>query len=159
MSEVTMAPTAESAKIDINVHHVTRVEGHGNIRLLRAADGKIEKVEWQVPEAPRFFEAMVRGRRCDEVQTVTCRICGICSMAHSLASLKAVEDAMGIPVSEQTKKLRLLGMYGEQIESHVLHVGYLVAPDLCGREVGGPAGGSHPDVVKAVVRLHKLGNT
>ena len=49
------------SKIDINVKHITRVEGHGNI-VVRADDGKIEKCEWQVPEAPRFFEAMVRGR-------------------------------------------------------------------------------------------------
>ena len=48
-----------SKTIEVNVHHLTRVEGHGNI-VLRASDGKIEKLEWQVPEAPRFFEAMVR---------------------------------------------------------------------------------------------------
>ena len=48
--------------VDINVHHVTRVEGHGNIRL-KASNGTVEKVEWQVPEAPRFFEAM--GGRLD----------------------------------------------------------------------------------------------
>lgn len=147
------APTA----VDINVHHVTRIEGHANIRV-RATDGKIEQVEWQVPEAPRFFEAMVRGRRWDEVQTVTSRICGICSMAHSLASLKAVEDAMEIRVSEQTDKLRLVGLYGEQVESHFLHVGYLVAPDLCGVPSVVPLAGSHPEVVKAIIRLHKLGN-
>lgn len=158
MSEATMAPTAESEKIDINIHHVTRIEGHANIRL-SASKGRVERVEWQVPEAPRFFEAMVRGRRWDEVQTVTCRICGICSMSHSLASLQAVEDAMEIPVSEQTKKLRLLGMYGEQIESHFLHVGYLVAPDLVGVKSVVPLVDSHPEVVKAVVHMHKLGNT
>ena len=68
-----------SKKIDINVHHITRVEGHGNI-VLRTSDGTIEKLEWQVPEAPRFFEAMVRGRMYDEVQPIVSRICGICSV-------------------------------------------------------------------------------
>ena len=52
-------------KVNISVNHVTRVEGHGNIRL-RASDGKVEHVEWQVPEAPRFFEAMVRGRSFED---------------------------------------------------------------------------------------------
>ena len=47
--------------IEIKVHHVTRVEGHGNI-VLRAADGRLEEVRWEVPESPRFFEAMLRGR-------------------------------------------------------------------------------------------------
>jgi sulfhydrogenase subunit alpha len=81
--------------IDIDVHHVTRIEGHGNIRI-QAVDGKVNKVEWQVPEAPRFFEAMLRGRSWQEVQTVVSRICGICSFAHSLAAIKAVESALGI---------------------------------------------------------------
>jgi len=40
--------------VDIDVHHVTRVEGHGSIRV-RASDGTIEQCEWRVPEAPRFF--------------------------------------------------------------------------------------------------------
>jgi sulfhydrogenase subunit alpha len=145
------------ATVDINVYHVTRVEGHGNVRI-RATDGKVEQVQWQVPEAPRFFEAMVRGRRWDEMQTVTCRICGICSFAHSLASLKAVEDAMEIPISEQTRKLRVLALHGEQLESHFLHVGYLVAPDLAGAPSVVPLVDSHPKVVKAVIRLHKVGN-
>lgn len=143
--------------MNINVHHVTRVEGHGNI-VVKASDGQVERVEWQVPEAPRFFEAMVRGRSWDEIQTVMCRICGICSFAHSLAATKAVEDAMGVEVSEQTDRLRILAYGGEQMESHVLHVGYLVAPDLLGVNSVVPLASSHTDVVKAVIRCHRLGN-
>ena len=145
-------------KVDISVHHVTRVEGHGNIRL-RASDGKVEQVQWQVPEAPRFFEAMVRGRSFEDIQTIVSRICGICSVTHSLAAIKGVEDAMGIEVSEQTDKLRILCHYGEQMESHILHVGYLVAPDLLGQKSVIPLVASHPDVVKTIIRLHRLGNT
>ena len=84
-----------SKTININVHHVTRVEGHGNI-VVNATDGKIEKFEWQVPEAPRFFEAMVRGRHFDDIQIIVSRICGICSITHSLAATKAVEKALGV---------------------------------------------------------------
>ena len=79
-----------SKTVDINVHHVTRVEGHGNI-VVKASDGVVEKVEWQVPEAPRFFEAMIRGRSWDEIQPIVSRICGICSVSHTLAAVKAVE--------------------------------------------------------------------
>ena len=145
-------------KVDISVHHVTRVEGHGNIRL-RASDGKVEHVEWQVPEAPRFFEAMVRERSFEDIQTIVSRICGICSVTHSMAAIKGIEDAMGIKVSEQTDKLRILCHYGEQIESHILHVGYLVAPDLLGQKSVIPLVESHPDIVKTIIRLHRLGNT
>jgi sulfhydrogenase subunit alpha len=146
-----------ASTVDINVHYVTRIEGHGNIRV-RASDGRVEQVQWQVPEAPRFFEAMVRGRHWDEVQPVTCRICGICSVSHSLAALKAIEDALGVQPSEQTEKLRLLVMNGEQLESHVLHVGYLVAPDLFGVKSVVPLVQANPDLVMVVIRLHKLGN-
>jgi sulfhydrogenase subunit alpha len=145
-------------KVNISVNHVTRVEGHGNIRL-RASDGKIEKVEWQVPEAPRFFEAMVRGQSFEDIQTIVSRICGICSVTHSMAAIKGIEDAMGIEMSEQTDKLRILCHYGEQVESHVLHVGYLVAPDLLGQNSVIPLVESHPHVVKTIIRLHRLGNT
>lgn len=146
-----------SRTVAIDVHHVTRIEGHGNIKV-RATDGTIEEVQWQVPEAPRFFEAMVRGRSYEDIQTIVSRICGICSVTHSLASIKAVEAAMDVKVSEQTDKLRILAHYGEQIESHVLHVGYLVAPDLLGQKSVVPLATSHPDVVKTVIALHKLGN-
>ena len=146
-----------STTIDINVHHITRVEGHGNIRL-RASDGKIETVQWQVPEAPRFFEAMVRGRSYEDIQTIVSRICGICSVTHSFAAIKAIEDALGIRVSEQTDRLRMLLHYSEQMESHSLHVGYLVAPDLLGQKSVVPLVKSHPDVVKTVIKLHRIGN-
>ena len=147
-----------SRTIDIDVHHITRVEGHGNITV-QAKDGKILKNEWQVPEAPRFFEAMVRGKSYEDIQTIVSRICGICSVTHSLAAIKAIEDAMGIEVSGQTDRLRILAHYGEQIESHSLHVGYLVAPDLLGQKSVVPLATSHPDVVKAVIAIHRLGNT
>ncbi len=145
------------AKINIDVHHVTRVEGHGNIRV-RANDGTIEELQWQVPEAPRFFEAMVRGRSFEDIQTIVSRICGICSVTHSLAAIKAVEDAMGLEISEQTDALRILMHYGEQLESHSLHVGYLVAPDLLGQKSVVPLAASHPDVVKTIIKIHRLSN-
>jgi coenzyme F420-reducing hydrogenase alpha subunit len=143
--------------VNVNVHHVTRIEGHGNI-VVNAVDGRVEKVQWQVPEAPRFFEAMVRGRSFQDIQTVVSRICGICSITHSLASTKAVENAMGIEVSEQTDKVRILMHYSEQLQSHVLHVGYLVAPDLFGFPSVVPLAAKAPNVVKAVIRLHRLAN-
>lgn len=146
-----------SKTVDIHVHHITRVEGHGNIRV-RAEDGKILQCEWQVPEAPRFFEAMVLGRSYQDIQTIVSRICGICSVTHSFAAIKAIENAMGIAVSEQCDKVRMLLHYSEQMESHSLHVGYLVAPDLLGQKSVVPLVASHPDVVKAVIRLHRLGN-
>jgi sulfhydrogenase subunit alpha len=146
-----------SKTININVHHVTRVEGHGNI-VVKASDGKIEKVQWQVPEAPRFFEAMVRGRHFDDIQIIVSRICGICSITHSLAATKAVEKALGIQVTEQADMLRQLMHYSEQLQSHVLHAGYLAAPDFFGAPSVVPLVAVAPDVVKTVIRAHRVAN-
>ena len=65
---------------------------------------------------------------------------------------------MGMEISEQTDLLRILAYGGEQLESHALHVGYLVAPDLLGVKSVVPLVASHPEVVAAVIRAHRLGN-
>ncbi|HLN89083.1 MAG TPA: Ni/Fe hydrogenase subunit alpha [Candidatus Binatia bacterium] len=143
--------------VNIDVHHLTRVEGHGNI-YVNVKQGVLERCEWNVPEAPRFFEAMVIGRQWNELHHITSRICGICSIGHSLASLKATEAAMGIPISEQDLKLRKLALHAENIQSHVLHVGYLILPDLLGVNSVIPLASSNPEEVKTVIRLHRLAN-
>jgi len=147
-----------NANLNIDIHYVTRVEGHGNI-VVNAKDGKVEKIEWQVPEAPRFFEAMVVGQKWDVLHHITSRICGICSIGHTLASLKATEAAMGIKISDQTQLLRRLATHAENLQSHVLHVGYLVLPDLVGAGSVIPLASSHPQEVLTVVRLHRIANT
>ena len=147
--------TTQNAKI--NVHHLTRVEGHGNI-VVDVANGTVEKCEWQVPEAPRFFEAMVRGRHYSEVARITSRICGICSVGHTLASLKASEAALGIEISEQTDLLRRVLKHAENFDSHILHVYFLVAPDLLGAPSVFPLVPTHTDVVKRALRMKRLGH-
>jgi len=143
--------------INIDVHHVTRVEGHGNINV-EIENGEIKKIQWSVPEAPRFFEAMVVGRDCREVQPITSRICGICSIAHSFASLKATEAAFGITISEQTKRLRKILNHGENLQSHILHIGYLALPDFFEANSVIPLVSSHKEAVLTVVKLHRLAN-
>ncbi len=145
------------ATVTINVHEVTRVEGHGNI-VVRAKDGVVEELRLEIIESPRFFEAMVRGRKYTDINFITSRICGICAVGHCTASLQASERAMNVPISEQTKKLRDLNFMGEQIQSHILHEYFLVAPDFF--KVGSviPLAGTAPDVVKRALRLKKLAN-
>ncbi|MGB9841383.1 MAG: Ni/Fe hydrogenase subunit alpha [Candidatus Bathyarchaeales archaeon] len=147
----------DKPSVDIEVHHVTRVEGHGNI-YVNVRNGTIERCEWAISEAPRFFEAMVVGRQWNELHHITSRICGICSIGHTLASLKATEAAMGITISEQDLKLRKLALHAENMQSHILHLGFLVLPDLM--DVGSviPLAASHPREVKTVLRLHRLAN-
>jgi len=139
----------------IRVDHLTRVEGHGNI-VVNVTDGVIEKCEWQVPEAPRFFEAMIRGRHYSEVGRITSRICGICAVGHTLSSVKATEAALGIEISEQTRKLRELLKYAENCDSHILHVNFLAAPDFLGAPSVFPLVATHGEVVARALRLKRL---
>jgi sulfhydrogenase subunit alpha len=141
----------------IAVHPVTRVEGHGHIDV-DIDNGAIKKIEWNVPEAPRFFEAMVVGRHYSEVATITSRICGICSISHTFSSLKATEAALGIRVSQQTELLRRILLWAEHLQSHVLHIGYLAAPDLLKVTSVIPLIATHKDVVLLVIKLHRLAN-
>jgi coenzyme F420-reducing hydrogenase alpha subunit len=141
--------------VNINVHHLTRVEGHGNI-VVDVKNGEVLQCQWQVVEAPRFFEAMLRGRPYYEASHITSRICGICSVGHATASLRATENALGVEISEQTELLRKLLFHGEMIDSHVLHVYMLVAPDFFGVGSVLPLAASHPEVVKRALRIKKL---
>ena len=148
---------ATSRTLDVNIHHITRVEGHGNV-VLNVKDGVIERLDLEIVESPRFFEAFLRGKSYTDVNHIASRICGICATGHTCASLAATEAAMGIPISQQTRLLRRLMLHGETIQSHILHVYFLVAPDLLGVGSVIPLAESHPDVVKRALRLKGLGN-
>ncbi|HUN82011.1 MAG TPA: Ni/Fe hydrogenase subunit alpha [Phycisphaerae bacterium] len=143
--------------VTIDVKRVTRVEGHGNIHVdLR--EGRIAKLELAIVESPRFFESFLRGRHWSEVPRITCRICGICSVGHTSAAVKAVESALGIVPSEQTVRLRKLMLYGEMIQSHVLHLYFLAAPDFLGVGSVIPLAKTHPEVVQRALRMKRLAN-
>lgn len=142
---------------NINVHHITRVEGHGSISV-DVKNGEIKDIKWEVVEAPRFFELMLKGKRYHQASHITSRICGICALGHTLASLRATEAAFDITPSEQTYLLRKLALHGETISSHILHVYFLVAPDLFNVKSVVPLVKTHTDVVLRALRLKKLGN-
>ncbi|MCJ7744529.1 MAG: nickel-dependent hydrogenase large subunit, partial [Dehalococcoidales bacterium] len=143
-------------QVNINVHQVTRIEGHGNI-ILNAKDGKIEELKWEVTESPRFFEAMLRGRYYEDVAHIASRICGICSIAHTTASIQATEAAFGVRPSEQTLLLRKLLYDAELIESHVLHAYFLAAPDCLGVGSVFPLVATHKEVVLRALKMKRLG--
>ena len=143
------------SSLNVKVHHVTRVEGHGDI-VVDAKNGEIKECRFEVVEAPRFFEAFVRGRPYYELSHITSRICGICSVGHATASLRATEKALGVEPSEQTVLLRKLLFHGEMIDSHVLHTYYLVAPDFLGVGSVIPLASTHTDVVLRALRIKKL---
>ena len=141
--------------VRIDLHHLTRVEGHGNI-VINVSKGVLEQCDLEIVEAPRFFEAMLRGLPYEQASHLASRICGICAVTHATASLRAVENALGVQNSPQTNLLRLLNLYGEILDSHILHVYMLVAPDLLGVGSVIPLAKSAPDVVLRALRMKKL---
>jgi len=143
--------------LGVRVEYLTRVEGHGNI-VVEVRDGALEACRFDVVESPRFFEALLRGRSVFEAQHITSRICGICACAHSLTSLQAAEEALGVIPSAQTVALRRLLLDLEFLDSHVLHVYLLALPDLVGAKSFLPLAASHEKVVRRALRMKKAVN-
>jgi coenzyme F420-reducing hydrogenase alpha subunit len=141
----------------LNVEMLTRVEGHGHI-VVDVANGNLRRAELQIIEAPRFFEAMLQGRSIFEAQHITSRICGICACGHSLASIQAAEDAIGFSPSEQTLRLRKLLLHLENLDSHILHIYMLAAPDLLGAKSFMGLLPEHEEAVRRALRMKKICN-
>jgi sulfhydrogenase subunit alpha len=142
----------------IVIEHLARVEGHGGVTV-ELEDGGIGAVQFDIFEGARLLEALVRGRRYDEVAPIGSRICAICSAAHTLASLSATEHAFGIVPSARTLQLRDLLLRGENIESHALHVFLLALPDYLGAPSAIALAADRREVVELALRLKQLGNT
>jgi sulfhydrogenase subunit alpha len=143
--------------MNIDLHHLARIEGHGNIKV-RVENGSIAEARWDVVETPRFFEVMLKGKHFTSAGILTARICGICSISHCLASLRASESALGVTIPETAVKLRLLAKHAETIQSHVLHVLFLAAPDFLGVPSVLPLVKVNPELVAVAARLKGLGN-
>jgi coenzyme F420-reducing hydrogenase alpha subunit len=141
--------------VSVNVHHLTRVEGHGNI-VVDVRNGELKECRLEIVESPRFFEAMLLGKPYQQASHITSRICGICAVGHATTSLRASERALGVDPSEQTVLLRKLNFFGEIIDSHVLHTYMLVAPDFFGVGSIIPLAKTHTDVVLRAFRIKKL---
>lgn len=144
-----------SKDVKVDVHYLTRVEGHGNI-VVDVKEGKLTRCEFQVIESPRFFESMLVGRSIWEAQHLTSRICGICACAHSLTSIKAAENALGITPPEEVVLLRKLLLHTEMLDSHILHIYILVAPDLLGVKSIMPLIKTHRPVIDMALRMKKM---
>ncbi|MEZ4301562.1 MAG: nickel-dependent hydrogenase large subunit [Polyangiaceae bacterium] len=141
----------------LNVGYMTRVEGEAAL-VVKTRGDEVLSAELRIFEPPRLFEAMLRGRSCLEAPDITARICGICPVAYQMSACAAVEDALGIAISPEVRLLRRLLYCGEWIESHVLHMVMLHAPDFFDLPDAAALARLHPERVRAALRIKKAGN-
>lgn len=144
-------------KTAINVDHIARIEGHGNVRVV-IEDGVVKTVEMNVVEPARLFESMVRGRAYHEVPYIASRICGICSASHVVTDLLAIEQVFGVEVTDRTRALRELLVYGSYLQNHATHLFVFAAPDFLGHKSVFPLAEEAPELFDSALALKALGN-
>src|SRR4030043_1213343 len=131
---------------------ITKIEGHGTLNI----DWSKSKVTLEIHEGERLFEGMVVGRPATDLYWITPRICGVCPIAHNLAAIKAVEDALDLTISKSTVLLRKLLLDAQMIQSHVLHLYFLAAPDYLGLDSGTQIQKTHPKYFQQALELKRV---
>jgi coenzyme F420-reducing hydrogenase alpha subunit len=134
--------------------YVAKIEGHGSLE----ADFEKQSVRLHAHEGERLFEGILVGRTLEEMQWITPRICGVCPIAHNLASLFAAEDALGVEVSRTTVLLRRLMQVAQNIQSHVLHAVFLALPDYIGMDMITELASTDPATFKTAISLKDTGD-
>jgi hydrogenase large subunit len=111
----------------IVVDPVTRIEGH--LRIEAQVEGGMVADAWSSGTMFRGIELILRGRDPREAWIWAQRICGVCTAVHALASVNAVEDALGIEVPENARLVRNIIAATQTIQDHVIHFYHLHALD------------------------------
>ncbi len=141
----------------INIDYITKIEGHAKLHI-KVDKGQVKKIALNIFEGSRFFEGILKGKKYNDLADISSRICGVCSVVHTLTSLKAVENAFGIKISEQTAILREVLNIGGTIQSHALHLYFMVLPDYLGYDNAIQMTSEYKEEFKRALRLKKTGN-
>ncbi len=111
----------------IVVDPVTRIEGHLRIEV-EVKDGKVVDA-YSSGTMVRGFEIILKGRDPRDAWAFTERACGVCTTVHALASVRAVEDALGITVPPNAELIRNLMFCAQYLQDHAVHFYHLHALD------------------------------
>lgn len=141
----------------IKLDHLTKIEGHATLSL-SIQDGVVKKCELGSVEGSRYFEGLLVGHKYYEASEITSRICGICSCAHTIAAITAIEDALDLKPSYQTMELRKLLTLAERIRSHATHLYFLALPDHLGYESALAMMPKYKKEVVMALKMVKVGN-
>ncbi len=146
-----------SERRTIEVGALARVEGEGVLHLT-VEQGAVTDLRLEIYEPPRLFESLAVGREAVELPDLLARICGICPVAYQMSAVHALEQAWGVEADPATRALRRLYYAGEWIESHLLHMVFLSAPDRFGVDDVAGVAVLAPTEVRQAIELRKLGN-
>ncbi|MCW4051262.1 MAG: Ni/Fe hydrogenase subunit alpha [Candidatus Bathyarchaeota archaeon] len=145
----------------IEIDPLTHINGMGKIKV-EIKDNHLHDLKFQVTTAPRFFEYLLKGKRAEEAPRIAQRICGVCSVSHHLASVKAIEDAWDVTPPETAVKLRRLMNAGGILTSHSIHGAFHAIPDIIGLPSMDRSFTAimnrYPDVGKTALKIHAYGN-
>ena len=111
----------------IVIDPVTRIEGHLRVEI-EVKDGKITEA-YSSGTMVRGIEKILKGRDPRDAWAFTGRVCGVCTSTHSLTSVRAVENALGISVPPNAELIRNLMSNALYIQDHVVHFYILHALD------------------------------
>lgn len=111
----------------IVVDPITRIEGHLRIEA-RVENGKIVDA-WSSGTMFRGIEKILQGRDPRDAWYITQRFCGVCTTVHSIASIRAVENALGIKIPYNAELIRNIIMGSQSVQDHVIHFYHLHALD------------------------------
>jgi F420-non-reducing hydrogenase large subunit len=113
----------------ITIDPVTRLEGHGKITIFVDDRGDVANAYFQVPEF-RGFESFCEGRPVEEMPRITQRICGVCPMAHHMASTKAADAVFGVTPPPTAHLIREMVYDAFVAGDHATHFFVLSGPDF-----------------------------
>ena len=109
------------------VDPVTRIEGH--LRIEAEVDGGMVRDAWSSSTMFRGIELILKGRDPRDAWAFTQRICGVCTTVHAIASIRAVENAIGSSPPPNARLLRNLIIASQAVQDHVIHFYHLHALD------------------------------
>ena len=111
---------------------LSRIEGHARVEI-EVHNGQVVSTRFQAMEK-RGFSLMVKGVPAEQMPVIVPRICGVCSTAHHVAAVKALEDAYGVQPPPLADKIRELLLLGQLIQNQATSLFIFTMPDRLGVE-------------------------
>ncbi|HEY9122217.1 MAG TPA: nickel-dependent hydrogenase large subunit, partial [Brevefilum sp.] len=109
---------------------LSRIEGHARVEM-EVEDGKVVSAQFQAIEM-RGFRYFMQGTPAEQMPVIVPRICGVCSTAHHVASVKALEDIFEVEPPELAKEIRELLLLGQLIQNQATSLFIFTMPDRVG---------------------------